>query len=81
MRRVAVPTAPLTTMPMMSTDMARPSTPNATTNGAKGAVLRSALLLDGGPGLRPPRRSGGDSDRDHGAVGGDSATVAAAANR
>ena len=39
MRRVAEPTAPLTTMPMMSTDMTRPRTPKATTKGTNAAVF------------------------------------------
>jgi hypothetical protein len=42
MRRTPAPTEPLTTLPTTITDMIRPSTPNATTNGTIGRVLPSA---------------------------------------
>jgi hypothetical protein len=41
MRRVAELTAPPTTMLMIRMDMIRPRTPNATTNGANVAAVRS----------------------------------------
>ena len=57
MRRVEEATAPLTTIPMISTDITSPSTPKAMTNGAKVAAVRSAPSLmvryDAVP-VRPP---------------------------
>ena len=44
-RRVAAATAPLTTMPMISIDMHRPSTPKETTNGTNVAEVFSADIL------------------------------------
>ena len=58
-RRVEEATAPLTTMPMISTDMTSPSTPNAMTKGAKVAAVRSAPSLTRQVGRRPARPPGG----------------------
>ncbi len=45
MRRVAAPTAPLTTMPMIRTDSTSPSTPKATRNGTNAVVFASVFCL------------------------------------
>lgn len=44
-RRVAVPTAPATTLPATSTDITMPSSPKETRNGRNSAVLRLVPCL------------------------------------
>ncbi len=59
MRRRPVVTAPATTLPTISTDMTRPSTPNATRNGTNSAVSRVATFFTPSQDCAPVRESAG----------------------
>ena len=64
MRRVVEPTAPATTVPTISTDMRRPSPPNASRNGTNSDGLLVGLLLHHQPRPRAGHRAVRERRRD-----------------